>query len=265
MAIDQMILREFVLDDTWNRTKPGTPARLGHGARVRRRVEEAVSFVSSTFSPVEHRREVNAAENLELLHTAKEGFARIEKVLNTLSEVSHLGSRLVPSWEREHLIKDYAFRQYELESIVRDTVHSGQNLISLDGESLDFKVATKNLPILGQDRFLLKSHKKVDPDLDEDEIPWGHGVDTYQDAERSMGIIAEAIENVKALQTSLEGVEIRMNTANRLAASLNMAGITAGAAGRLAEATKDAIFEQAESALEMQANSLPGRALSALF
>ena len=171
--------------------------------------------------------------------------------------------------ERRFLNEEYQSLKEELDRIANSTEFNGTYLLDGTGGSLDFQVNTGGLNLLGVDRISFDAFK-LDVNVDKlglEEL----GIGDKNAAQRSLGQIDTAIQDVSSIRGELGALE------NRLTSTINNLGITienmsaarsrvkdVDVASETAQMTQRNILMQAGVSVLAQANNVPRLTLNLL-
>ncbi|MEZ4741655.1 MAG: flagellin [Bdellovibrionota bacterium] len=248
--------------------------RLSSGYRINRAGDDAAGLAISeklrakVQGMIQAKR--NANDGVSLIQVAEGGLNEVQNILVRLRELGvQAASDTIGARERRYLNEEYQSLKEELDRIANSTEFNGTFLLDGTGGSLDFQVNTGGLNLLGVDRISFDAFKL---DVNADKLGLEElGVSTKFDAQRSLGQIDSAIEEVSSVRGELGALENRLvSTMKNI--SVSVENLTAARsrikdvdiASETAEMTKENILMQAGISVLTQANSIPKLALSLL-
>jgi flagellin len=212
----------------------------------------------------------NSSDGISLIQVAEGGLNEVQNILVRLRELGvQAASDTIGPKERKYLDLEYQSLKDEIDRIANSTEFNGTFLLDGTGGSLDFQVNTGGENLLGVDRISFDFFK-LDANADKlglEEIM----VTTKENAQRSLAILDQAIDEVSSTRAELGAIENRLtSTIRNLAISIeNLSAARSrikdvDIADETAELTKSQILMQAGTSVLVQANSVPKLALSLL-
>ena len=248
--------------------------RLSSGYRINRAGDDAAGLAISEKLRAKVRGLVqaqrNASDGVSLVQVAEGGLQEIQNILVRLRELGvQAASDTIGVQERRYLNEEYQLLKEEIDRVANVTEFNGTVLLDGTGGSLDFQVNTGGLNLLGVDRITFDSFKS---DVNIDKLGLEElGVSTKVDAQRSLTIVDQAIENVSSIRGELGAIENRLTSSIRnLAVSIeNLSAARSrikdvDIAEETSSLTKSSVLMQAGISVLAQANSVPKMALSLL-
>lgn len=248
--------------------------RLSSGYRINRAGDDAAGLAISEKLRAKIRGLVqaqrNSSDGVSLIQVAEGGLNEVQNILVRLRELGvQAASDTIGARERKYLDLEYQSLKDEIDRIANGTEFNGTFLLDGTGGSLDFQVNTGGENLLGVDRISFDAFKL---DVNTDKLGIEElGVGDKVSAQRSLGAIDTAIEDVSSTRAELGAIE------NRLTSTIRNLGISvenlSAARSRIkdvdiadetAELTKHNILMQAGTSVLTQANSVPKLALSLL-
>src|SRR6478735_4326032 len=248
--------------------------RLSSGYRINRAGDDAAGLAISeklrakTRGLIQAQR--NASDGISLIQVAEGGLGEIQNILVRLRELGvQAASDTIGKQERRYLDEEYQSLKEEIDRIANVTEFNGTVLLDGTGGSLDFQVNTGGLNLLGVDRISFDAFKS---DVNSDKLGLEElSIDTKVNAQRSLSIIDNAIEDVSSIRGELGAIDNRLTSTIRNL-SVSIENLTAANsrikdvdfAVETSELTRNNILMQAGTSILQQANSIPKMALSLL-
>jgi flagellin len=248
--------------------------RLSSGYRINRAGDDAAGLAISEKLRAKvqgmTQAQRNANDGVSLIQVAEGGLNEVQTILVRLRELGvQAASDTIGAQERRYLNEEYQTLKEELDRIANSTEFNGTNLLDGTGGSLDFQVNTGGLNLLGVDRISFDAFK-LDVNCDKLGLE-EQGVGTKFDAQRSLGQLDAAIEEVSSVRGALGALENRLvSTVKNISVSVeNLSAARSrikdvDIAEETAEMTKHNILMQAGVSVLTQANNVPKLALSLL-
>ncbi len=248
--------------------------RLSSGYRINRAGDDAAGLAISEKLRAKVRgllqAQRNSSDGISLIQVAEGGLNEVQNILVRLRELGvQAASDTIGPKERKYLDLEYQSLKDEIDRIANSTEFNGTFLLDGTGGSLDFQVNTGGENLLGVDRISFDFFK-LDANADKlglEEIM----VTTKENAQRSLAILDQAIDDVSSTRAELGAIENRLtSTIRNLAISIeNLSAARSrikdvDIADETAELTKSQILMQAGTSVLVQANSVPKLALSLL-
>jgi flagellin len=249
--------------------KSNTLAKLSSGSRINKAGDDAAGLAISEKLKANIRgtqqASRNAGDGISMIQTAEGGLSESSNILIRLRELS-VQSASDTIGDQERKFSDLEFQQLknEMERIATSTQFNGKNLLSGEGDSLDFQIGIMNDE--KNDRLSYKpgesSARITDLGVD------GLGVLTKESAQGNLEAIDKAINGVNAnraslgalqnrLQSTISNLEVR--TENLSAANSRIRDTDI--AQESAEMTKANILSAAATSVLSQANNSGSSAL----
>jgi flagellin len=248
--------------------------RLSSGYRINRAGDDAAGLAISEKLRAKiqgmMQAQRNANDGVSLIQVAEGGLNEVQTILVRLRELGvQAASDTIGAQERRYLNEEYQTLKEELDRIANSTEFNGTNLLDGTGGSLDFQINTGGLNLLGVDRISFDAFKL---DVNTDKLGLEEqGVSTKFDAQRSLGQLDSAIEEVSSVRGALGALENRLvSTVKNISVSVeNLSAARSrindvDIAEETAEMTKHNILMQAGVSVLTQANNVPKLALSLL-
>jgi len=249
--------------------KSNTLAKLSSGSRINKAGDDAAGLAISEKLKANIRgtqqASRNAGDGISMIQTAEGGLNESSNILIRLRELSvQAASDTIGDQERKFSNLEFQQLKNEMERIATSTQFNGKNLLSGEGDSLDFQIGIMN--DAKNDRLSYKpsetSARITDLGID------GLGVLTKKDAQENLEAIDKAINGVNAnraslgalqnrLQSTISNLEVR--TENLSAANSRIRDTDV--AQESAEMTKGNILSAAATSVLAQANSAGSSAL----
>ncbi len=249
--------------------KSDTLAKLSSGSRINKAGDDAAGLAISEKLKANIRGTQqatrNAGDGISMIQTAEGGLNEVSNVLIRLRELSvQAASDTVGDTERKFADLEFQHLTQEVERIASSTQFNGKQLLSGEGESLDFQVGIMN--DAKNDRLSYKpqesSAKAADLGIA------GLGVQTKVDAQENLEKIDAAINGVNgnraslgALQNRLQSTISNLETRTENLAAANSRIRDADIASESAEMAKANILSAASTSVLSQANNSGSAAL----
>ncbi len=248
--------------------------RLSSGYRINKAGDDAAGLAISeklrakTRGLIQAQR--NASDGISLIQVAEGGLEEIQNILVRLRELGvQAASDTIGGQERRYLNEEYQSLKEEVDRIANVTEFNGTVLLDGTGGSLDFQVNTGGQNLLGVDRITFDAFKS---DVNADKLGLEElSIDSKVNAQRSLSILDNAIEDVSSIRGELGAIDNRLTSTIRNL-SVSIENLTAAnsrikdvdVAVETSELTRNNILMQAGTAVLQQANSIPKMALSLL-
>ena len=248
--------------------------RLASGYRINKAGDDAAGLAISeklrakTRGLIQAQR--NASDGISLIQVAEGGLQEVQNMLVRLRELGvQAASDTIGDEERRYLDEEYQSLKEEIDRIANATEFNGTVLLDGTGGTLDFQVNTGGLNLLGVDRISFDAFKS---DVNVDKLGLEElGIRTKEDAQRSLGFIDNAIEEVSSIRGELGAIDNRLQkTIKNLSVSIeNLSAAKSrikdvDIASETSELSKNNILMQAGTSVLQQANSIPEMALKLL-
>lgn len=237
--------------------------KLSAGERIVRAGDDAAGLAISEKLKAEIRSLAqanrNANDGISLIQTAEGGLNEIGNILIRLRELSmQAASDTVGDVERGFTDKEVQNLVSEVQRISEVTRFNGKNLLSGQGEVLEFQVGSHNKP--NEDRLIYDTAKA---DATSQKLGLvGMTVANKVSAQNNLGVIDEAIKMVSenrsdfgALQNRLQSTINNLNVASENLSAANSRIRDVDVASESSELTKKNILAQAGTSMLAQANS----------
>jgi flagellin len=244
-------------------------AKLSSGTRINKAGDDAAGLAISeklkaNIRGTQHATR-NAGDGISLIQTAEGGLNEVSNILIRLRELS-VQSASDTIGDQERKFSDLEFKQLtsEVERIATSTQFNGKNLLSGEGDTMDFQIGIMNDE--KNDRLSYKPQESSAraADLGIAEL----GVSTKADAQNNLEKIDTALNSVNGnraslgalqnrLQSTISNLEVR--TENLSAANSRIRDTDV--AVESAEMTKNQILSQSSISVLAQANNSGSAAL----
>jgi flagellin len=249
--------------------KASTMEKLASGSRINKAGDDAAGLAISEKLKANIRGTVqasrNAGDGISMIQTAEGGLNEVSNILVRLRELSvQSASDTIGNEERK--FSDLEFKQLtnEVERIATSTQFNGKNLLSGEGEKLDFQIGIMNDAKNDRLSYMPQESSARAKDLGIE----GLTVATKTDSQENLEKIDTAINGVNAnratlgalqnrLQSTISNLEVR--TENLSAANSRIRD--ADVASESADLAKGNILSAASTAVLAQANQAGGAAL----
>lgn len=249
--------------------KSNTLAKLSSGSRINKAGDDAAGLAISEKLKANIRgtqqASRNAGDGISMIQTAEGGLNESSNILIRLRELSvQAASDTIGDQERKFSDLEFQQLKNEMERIATSTQFNGKNLLSGEGESMDFQIG-----IMNDEKNDRLSYRPADTsarvgDLGID----GLGVLSKESAQGNLEAIDKAINGVNAnraslgalqnrLQSTISNLEVR--TENLSAANSRIRDTDI--ALESAEMTKGNILSAAATSVLAQANNSGSAAL----
>jgi flagellin len=249
--------------------KSDTLSKLSSGSRINKAGDDAAGLAISEKLKANIRgtqqASRNAGDGISMIQTAEGGLNEVSNILIRLRELSvQAASDTIGDQERK--FSDLEFKQLtsEVERIATSTQFNGKNLLSGEGEKLDFQIGIMNDAKNDRLSYMPQDSSARAKDLGIE----GLGVVTKNDAQENLEKIDTAINGVNAnraslgalqnrLQSTISNLEVR--TENLSAANSRIRD--ADVAQESAELAKNQILSSSSISVLSQANNSSAAAL----
>lgn len=249
--------------------KADTLAKLSSGTRINKAGDDAAGLAISEKLKANLRgtqqASRNAGDGISMIQTAEGGLNEVSNILIRLRELS-VQSASDTIGDQERKFSDLEFQQLtqEIERISTSTQFNGKQLLTGEGESLDFQIGIMN--DAKNDRL---SYRPQDSNARAEALGVGGlGVLTKESSQTNLETIDEAINKVNSnranlgalqnrLQSTISNLEVR--TENLAAANSRIRD--ADMAYESAEMTKSNILSSSATSVLAQANNSGSAAL----
>src|SRR4029078_5304683 len=186
--------------------------RLSSGYRINKAGDDAAGLAISeklrakTRGLIQAQR--NASDGISLIQVAEGGLEEIQNILVRLRELGvQAASDTIGGKERRYLDEEYQSLKEEIDRIANVTEFNGTVLLDGTGGSLDFQVNTGGLNLLGVDRISFDAFKS---DVNTDKLGLEDlAVGDKAQAQRSLGVLDDAIDDVSSTRAELGAIENR--------------------------------------------------------
>jgi flagellin len=253
-------------------SKSDSMSKLSSGSRINKAADDAAGLAISEKLKANIRGTQqatrNAGDGISLIQTAEGGLNEVSNILIRLRELS-VQSASDTIGDNERKFSDLEFKQLtsEVDRIATSTQFNGKNLLSGEGESMDFQIGIMN--DAKNDRLSYKpqesSAKATDLGIAD------LGVDSKENAQNNLEKIDVALNNVNGnraslgalqnrLQSTISNLEVR--TENLSAANSRIRDTDI--ASESAEMAKNSILSNSSISVLAQANQSGAAALKLL-
>lgn len=244
-------------------------AKLSSGTRINKAGDDAAGLAISEKLKANIRGTQqatrNAGDGISLIQTAEGGLNEVSNILVRLRELS-VQSASDTIGDQERKFSDLEFKQLtsEVERIATSTQFNGKNLLSGEGDTMDFQIGIMNDAKNDRLSYRPQDSSARAADLGIAEL----GVSTKEDAQTNLEKIDTAINNVNGnratlgalqnrLQSTISNLEVR--TENLAAANSRIRDTDI--AQESAEMMKNQILSQSSISVLAQANNSGSAAL----
>lgn len=249
--------------------KADTLAKLSSGSRINKAGDDAAGLAISEKLKANIRGSQqatrNAGDGISMIQTAEGGLNEVSNVLIRLRELSvQAASDTVGDTERKFADLEFQHLSQEVERIASSTQFNGKQLLTGEGETMEFQVGIMN--DAKNDRLSYKpqesSARIADLGIE------GLGVQTKVNAQENLEKIDSAINAVNgnraslgALQNRLQSTISNLETRTENLAAANSRIRDADIAAESAEMAKSNILSAASTSVLSQANNSGSAAL----
>jgi flagellin len=250
-------------------SKSNTLAKLSSGSRINKAGDDAAGLAISEKLKANIRGTQqatrNAGDGISMIQTAEGGLSESSNILIRLRELSvQAASDTIGNEERKFSNLEFQQLSSEMERIATSTQFNGKNLLSGEGDKLDFQIG-----IMNDEKNDRLSYRPQDSsarlkDLGVD----GLGVLTKSDAQENLEKIDTAINGINANRASLGALQNRLQStiSNLDVRTENLAAANSrirdtDIASESAELTKGNILSAAATSVLAQANNSGSSAL----
>jgi flagellin len=249
--------------------KADTLAKLSSGTRINKAGDDAAGLAISEKLKANLRgtqqASRNAGDGISMIQTAEGGLNEVSNILIRLRELS-VQSASDTIGDQERKFSDLEFQQLtqEIERISTSTQFNGKQLLTGEGESLDFQIGIMN--DAKNDRL---SYRPQDSNARAEALGVGGlGVLTKETSQTNLETIDEAINKVNSNRANLGALQNRLQStiSNLEVRSENLAAANsrirdADMAYESAEMTKSNILSSSATSVLAQANNSGSAAL----
>lgn len=249
--------------------KADTLAKLSSGTRINKAGDDAAGLAISEKLKANLRgtqqASRNAGDGISMIQTAEGGLNEVSNILIRLRELS-VQSASDTIGDQERKFSDLEFQQLtqEIERISTSTQFNGKQLLTGEGESLDFQIGIMN--DAKNDRL---SYRPQDSNTRAEALGVGGlGVLTKESSQTNLETIDEAINKVNSNRANLGALQNRLQStiSNLEVRSENLAAANsrirdADMAYESAEMTKSNILSSSATSVLAQANNSGSAAL----
>ncbi len=249
--------------------KADTLAKLSSGTRINKAGDDAAGLAISEKLKANLRgtqqASRNAGDGISMIQTAEGGLNEVSNILIRLRELS-VQSASDTIGDQERKFSDLEFQQLtqEIERISTSTQFNGKQLLTGEGESLDFQIGIMN--DAKNDRL---SYRPQDSNARAEALGVGGlGVLTKESSQTNLETIDEAINKVNSNRANLGALQNRLQStiSNLEVRSENLAAANsrirdADMAYESAEMTKNNILSSSATSVLAQANNSGSAAL----
>ena len=244
-------------------------AKLSSGTRINKAGDDAAGLAISEKLKANIRGTQqatrNAGDGISLIQTAEGGLNEVSNILVRLRELS-VQSASDTIGDQERKFSDLEFKQLtsEVERIATSTQFNGKNLLSGEGDTMDFQIGIMNDAKNDRLSYRPQDSSARAADLGIAEL----GVSTKEDAQTNLEKIDTAINNVNgnratlgALQNRLQSTISNLEVRNENLAAANSRIRDTDIAQESAEMMKNQILSQSSNSVLAQANNSGSAAL----
>lgn len=244
-------------------------AKLSSGTRINKAGDDAAGLAISEKLKANIRGTQqatrNAGDGISLIQTAEGGLNEVSNILVRLRELS-VQSASDTIGDQERKFSDLEFKQLtsEVERIATSTQFNGKNLLSGEGDTMDFQIGIMNDAKNDRLSYRPQDSSARAADLGIAEL----GVSTKEDAQTNLEKIDTAINNVNgnratlgALQNRLQSTISNLEVRNENLAAANSRIRDTDIAQESAEMMKNQILSQSSISVLAQANNSGSAAL----
>jgi flagellin len=249
--------------------KSNTLAKLSSGSRINKAGDDAAGLAISEKLKANIRgtqqASRNAGDGISMIQTAEGGLNESSNILIRLRELSvQSASDTIGDQERKFSNLEFQQLKNEMERIATSTQFNGKNLLSGEGEKLDFQIGIMNDEKNDRLSYMPQESSARVKDLGVADL----GVLTKGDAQSNLEVIDSAINGVNANRASLGALQNRLQstisnldvrTENLSAANSRIRDTDI--ALESAEMTKSNILSAAATSVLAQANNAGSSAL----
>ena len=193
--------------------KSNTMEKLASGSRINKAGDDAAGLAISEKLKANIRGTQqatrNAGDGISMIQTAEGGLNEVSNILVRLRELSvQSASDTIGNEERK--FSDLEFKQLtnEVERIATSTQYNGKNLLSGEGEKLDFQIGIMNDAKNDRLSYMPQDSSARTKDLGIESL----GVGTKVDAQENLEKIDVAINGVNANRASLGALQNRLQS-----------------------------------------------------
>ncbi len=249
--------------------KSDSLAKLSSGTRINKAGDDAAGLAISEKLKANIRGTQqatrNAGDGISMIQTAEGGLNEVSNVLIRLRELSvQAASDTIGDQERKFADLEFQHLSQEVERIATSTQFNGKDLLSGQGDAMDFQIGIMNDP--KNDRLSYKpqdsSARVADLGIE------GLGVQTKENAQENLEKIDMAINGVNGNRASLGALQNRLQStiSNLEVRTENLAAANSrirdtDVAAESAELAKANILSAASTSVLAQANNSGSAAL----
>ncbi|MDO9182467.1 MAG: flagellin [Bacteriovorax sp.] len=193
--------------------KSNTLAKLSSGSRINKAGDDAAGLAISEKLKANIRgtqqASRNAGDGISMIQTADAGLKEISNILIRLRELSvQSASDTIGDQERKFSNLEFQQLTSEMERIATSTQFNGKNLLSGEGDKLDFQIGIMNDEKNDRLSYMPQESSARVKDLGVE----GLGVLTKGDAQNNLEKIDSAINGVNANRASLGALQNRLQS-----------------------------------------------------
>lgn len=186
--------------------------KLSSGKRITKAADDAAGLAISTKLDAQTKglRQAtrNANDGVSLVQTAEGGLNEVSNILVRLRELTiQASSDTVGDTERGFLDKEYQQLSTEVDRIAESTTFNGSNLLSGEGESLDFQIGA----FAGEENVIAFDASETDAHMSNIGLS-GSGIAEKGQALDSISNIDGAIEKVSGFRANLGSIQSRLQS-----------------------------------------------------
>jgi len=249
--------------------KSDSLAKLSSGTRINKAGDDAAGLAISEKLKANIRGTQqatrNAGDGISMIQTAEGGLNEVSNVLIRLRELSvQAASDTIGDQERKFADLEFQHLSQEVERIATSSQFNGKDLLSGQGETMDFQIGIMNDPKNDRLSYLPQDSSARVADLGIE----GLGVQTKENAQENLEKIDMAINGVNGNRASLGALQNRLQStiSNLEVRTENLAAANSrirdtDVASESAELAKANILSAASTSVLAQANNSGSAAL----
>jgi len=243
--------------------------KLASGSRINKAADDAAGLAISEKMKANMRgvsqATRNAGDGISLIQTAEGAMNEVGNILTRLRELSvQTASDTIGDQEREFSDLEFQELVTEVERIAQSTTFNGKQLISGEGDEMEFQIGIGNNEENDRIKFRPEEQSVKAADLGIE----GMSVATKGDSQENLDIIDQAISKVSgnraqlgALQNRLQSTTRNLEVQNENLAAANSRIRDTDIASVSAKLAKENILSAAGTSVLAQANASGGQAL----
>lgn len=254
------------------RSQEASLAKLASGSRINKSADDAAGLVISEKLKAGIRgaqqAKRNAGDGISMVQTAEGGLNEVSNMLVRLRELSvQAASDTVGNQERQFSNNEFQHLTKEIDRIANTTNFNGLNLLTGEGDTLEFQVGLKNDEFNDRIKYEPQTTSAKTSDLGID----GLSISTKGDAQTNLEKIDTAMNSINGSRASLGAIQNRLQaTINNLEVKVENASAAnsrirdTDVATESAELSRSNILTQAGTTVLAQANVSKQAALKLL-